>query len=342
MRKQLLVESIRVDGQTQSRVKISEVTVGEYAEAMKADTGAPFPAVTVFFDGTDYWLADGFHRLLAAQRIGRKNIAAEVKEGSRKDAAWASCAANQLHGLRRSIPDKLKAAGIALKLHPEKSDRMLAEHCGVGHRFVCEVRGELVKVAGLPALTARVGKDGKTRNLPTPKTQTVAEQGDGTGSGASWPPPRPEERSETGAESTVPAQGPAPTSRPPSRKAEGPVDGVGRLIPEDRLELWNRGSEVQSLLSAISMVRVALRKAQANRDPLYSEVPYSSTLIALDKAYNGVQVTKPYAVCAHCQGHGCKACGQRGLIGKWRWDLLPVELKKEVERLVKKGATNGE
>ena len=115
MRKQLLVESIRTDGQTQSRVKISDETVVEYAEAMKADVGVPFPPLTVYFDGTDYWLADGFHRLLAAQRIGRKNIAAEVTQGSRKDAAWASCAANQFHGLRRTNPDKRKCVTMALR-----------------------------------------------------------------------------------------------------------------------------------------------------------------------------------------------------------------------------------
>ena len=96
------------------------------------------------------------------------------------------------------------------------------------------------------------------------------------------------------------------------------------------------------MLSAISMIRVALRKAQANRDPLFAEVPYSSTLIDLNRAYDNVQVTLPYAVCAHCQGHGCKACGQRGLIGKCRWNRVPAELKKEIERQVEKGATKDE
>jgi len=350
MRKQLLVESIRIDGQTQSREKISEQTVIEYAEAMKANTGAPFPALIVFFDGTDYWLADGFHRLLAAQRIGRKNIAAEVKEGSRKDAAWAACAANQFHGLRRTNPDKRKCVTMALKLRPEKSDRLLADHCGVWNTFVGDVRRELVKAAGSPPPSSRVGKDGKTYASPSSKTQVVDSQGFKVGLNPTCPSPGPEERSETGAKSAVPAQGPAPAAKEASPQADipthstssGQVDGVGRRIPEDRLELWNRGGEVQELLSAISSVRVALRKAQASRDPLFAEVSYSSTLIHLDAAYSSVQVTKPYAVCAYCQGHGCKACGQRGLVGKWRWDLLPAELKKEIERLVKQGGGKDE
>ena len=186
MRKQLLVESIRVDGQTQSREKISEQTVIEYAEAMKADTGAPFPALSVFFDGTDYWLADGFHRLLAAQRIGRKNIAADVKDGTRKDAAWASCAANQLHGLRRTNPDKRKCVTIALKLHPEMSDRAISNHCGVERELAFLVRRQGV---GIPHPVARVGVDGKSYRLPLPKPQPIAPQGHGTGNVTSWPPP---------------------------------------------------------------------------------------------------------------------------------------------------------
>ena len=96
------------------------------------------------------------------------------------------------------------------------------------------------------------------------------------------------------------------------------------------------------MLTALSRVRVALREAQDTRDALYSEVPFSSAIAHLDQAYNAVQVAKPYAVCAFCQGHGCKACGQRGLVGKWRWDLVPVELRKEIERLVKKEAANGQ
>jgi len=240
MRKQLLVESIRIDGQTQSRVKISEVTVGEYAEAMKADVGVPFPPLTVYFDGTDYWLADGFHRLLAAQRIGRKNIAAEVTQGSRKDAAWASCAANQFHGLRRTNPDKRKCVTMALRLRPEKSDRLVAEHCGVWHTFVGDVRRELVKITGLPSPSSRVGKDGKSYPPASSKSQVVESKGLKVGLNPTWPPPGPEERAETGVESTTPAQGPAPASRPPHST------GSAGSPQASSLRVWASGSKTGS------------------------------------------------------------------------------------------------
>ena len=55
------IKSIRRDGGTQPRVAINQTTVEEYASDMKE--GASFPPVLLFFDSTDYWLADGYHRV---------------------------------------------------------------------------------------------------------------------------------------------------------------------------------------------------------------------------------------------------------------------------------------
>ena len=54
---------IRQDGGTQPRAEIWQDVVDDYAEQMTA--GATFPPIVVFYDGTHYWLADGFHRLAA-------------------------------------------------------------------------------------------------------------------------------------------------------------------------------------------------------------------------------------------------------------------------------------
>lgn len=365
MAKQLLVESIRIDGQTQSRERINADAVAEYAEAMKAQAGSAGPApawppVVVFWDGREYWLADGFHRVLAARSIGRKNIAADVRQGSREDAAWASCAANQTHGLRRSNADKRKAVEIALRLHSEMTDRAIAGHCGLSHPFVAEIRRQVVTVTTSGPRQSRVGRDGKNYPPPQSRSKTGAAQGPGsrpefTAGQGLGPPPRPEERP-----GFVPAAGSTPgqmqgvtgyaeeshavtgaaTVEAAGKTGRTPdylVDDLGRRIPEDRLPLWGRRQEVQDMLTALSRVRVALREAQDNRDPLFSEVPFSSALAHLDQAYNAVQVAKPYAVCAFCQGHGCNACGQRGLLGKFRWDtVVPKEHKEAVARLIEK------
>lgn len=64
----MLIANIRRDGGTQPRAGMNSNTVGEYTVAMRE--GQTFPPVTVYFDGTDHWLADGFHRTAAALKAG--------------------------------------------------------------------------------------------------------------------------------------------------------------------------------------------------------------------------------------------------------------------------------
>jgi hypothetical protein len=361
MKRELLVESIRIDGKTQSRAGINRETVTEYAEAMAVRaTGPrpPWPAVTVFFDGTEYWMADGFHRLLAAKEIGRKNISSDVQKGTRDDAAWAACAANLTHGLRRTNADKRRTVEIALKLHPEMSARAISGHCGVNDQLVRDVRSR----CGIPAPDRVVGTDGKS--YPA-QPATTAKQG---------PPPAAKEnihapslraelatagmlasettgkdvesekwtedsgKHERGSNEATGDGGRLDEKDESTRGLPCPVDDVGRTIPEELLPLWGRRREVQDLMTALSRVRVALRSAQEMRDPLFSEIPFSSALAHLDQAYDAVQVAKPYAVCAFCQGHGCEACRDRGLLSKFRWDsTVPREHKEAVGRLVDGG-----
>ncbi len=80
----LPITLIRRDGGTQPRVAINQTTVEEYADDMRE--GASFPPVLLFFDSTDYWLADGYHRVEAALSIGLNEIAAVVRQGSQRDA----------------------------------------------------------------------------------------------------------------------------------------------------------------------------------------------------------------------------------------------------------------
>ena len=103
----LSLDRIRIDGGTQSRAKIDQDVVVEYATAMQE--GAKFPPVTVFHDGAEYFLADGFHRYFAAKKAGSPGIKCDVKEGTLRDAILYSFGANHDHGLRRTTADKRKA-----------------------------------------------------------------------------------------------------------------------------------------------------------------------------------------------------------------------------------------
>ena len=133
------IEKIQTTG-TQSRVSVDTKTVDEYAEALQ--NGATLPPVTVFFDGTNYWLADGFHRLAAHRRPNRREIEVEQRDGTQRDAILHSVGANASHGLRRSNADKRRAVEMLLS-DPEWSqwsDREIAKQCAVSHPFVADVR----------------------------------------------------------------------------------------------------------------------------------------------------------------------------------------------------------
>jgi len=159
---QLNLHQIRTDGGTQPRAALHQDVILEYQEQMEA--GIAFPSPTVFFDGQEYWLADGFHRhAAAAGAFPGKPIECEVRQGTQGDAQWFSYSANQSHGLRRSNEDKQRAVRAALA-HPKAatlSNIQLAQHCGVDEGTVRKYRqnasSEFPKIA-----TRQVTRGGTT------------------------------------------------------------------------------------------------------------------------------------------------------------------------------------
>lgn len=138
------ISDIRTDGGTQSRAAINEETVSDYAEIMQHPETV-FPPITVYFDGKSYWLADGFHRVAAWQRVGRDEVPAEIRQGDRRQAILHSCGANAAHGLRRSNDDKRRAVMTLLEDNEwsKWSDREIGRRVRVSHTFVAKVRAGL-------------------------------------------------------------------------------------------------------------------------------------------------------------------------------------------------------
>lgn len=139
----LPVAHIRVDAGIQQRVQLNMFAVEDYAEAMRA--GATFPPVVVFSDGQDYWLADGFHRLAAAERAELETVAVDLRSGTRRDAILYAVGANADHGIRRTNADKRRAV-LTLLEDDEWSkweSPRIAHACSVTVRFVNGIRAEL-------------------------------------------------------------------------------------------------------------------------------------------------------------------------------------------------------
>ena len=140
---EIRIESIR-DGGTQMRAEMNTETVLEYAQEMVS--GTVFPPVVVYFDGTDHWLADGFHRREAAQKIRREVLEAEILQGTSRDAVLHGIGANANHGLRRTQEDKRRAIETILgdEEWSKWSDREIAKAAKVDHKTVGKVRRELL------------------------------------------------------------------------------------------------------------------------------------------------------------------------------------------------------
>lgn len=139
--KPLNISAIRIDGGTQSRSRILQDMVDDYAASM-AD-GAEFPPVVVFFDGKEYWLADGFHRYHATRKNKRASILANIRNGTVRDAILYSFGANGMHGMQMTNEDKRR---IVLEMLDDFewgqwSDREIARACHVSHPFVSKLRG---------------------------------------------------------------------------------------------------------------------------------------------------------------------------------------------------------
>lgn len=137
----LSIDFIRRDGGTQPRAALDAATVEAYAEAIRA--GAAFPPVVVFYDGTDHWLADGFHRVAAHEAAEFEEITVDIRAGTRREAVLFACGANETHGLRRTNEDKRRAVLLLLEdaEWSQWSDREIANRARVTHPFVAKLRG---------------------------------------------------------------------------------------------------------------------------------------------------------------------------------------------------------
>ena len=172
---QISLSTVRIDCGTQMRVNQNNYVVGEYAEQLA--NGAEFPPVTVFTDGTECWLADGFHRYFAHLKAGLDTIACEVRQGTLHDALEYACRANQTHGLQRTNADKRRAVEEYFKIpdHEELSNSEVAKRLGVSVPFVKEVR-ERQGVKASPKAHVGAGASEGIKRLNSPNEDEVIKR----------------------------------------------------------------------------------------------------------------------------------------------------------------------
>jgi len=167
-KKTLPIDVIRIDGGTQARTKIHEEMVLQYAENMR--DGDEFPPAVAFFDGKEYWLADGFHRYHAHKTNKKASMVCNIVNGTVRDAILYSYSANGKHGLPLSNDDKRR---IVKEIFDDFewgsfSDREIAKICNVSNTFVSKIRDSL----GID----NIYKKPKTVNVDTSKPEKSTKE----------------------------------------------------------------------------------------------------------------------------------------------------------------------
>jgi len=136
---------IKIDAGTQYRDTLDQDKVAEYADCM--ENGDKFPPMEVAFDGTHYYLWDGFTRYFAMHRSLPKLVEVNYRPGTLEDAQIWAMGANATHGQPRNTATKINVVQKALE-HPntrDLSDRDIAKLCKVSHPFVASIRNPEVK-----------------------------------------------------------------------------------------------------------------------------------------------------------------------------------------------------
>jgi len=143
MIKTLNLAVLRLDGDTQARLALSQEKVQEYAALM--EDGEEFRPIDAFFDGSDYWLADGFHRYFATKANKKTAIAVTVHNGTLEDAQLFPFAANKGHGLPPSSAD-LRHCIVRMLEHPVWkgwTNTAIAKHVGASSMTVGRVKAAM-------------------------------------------------------------------------------------------------------------------------------------------------------------------------------------------------------
>ncbi|MEU1408797.1 hypothetical protein ABZ471_42145 [Streptomyces sp. NPDC005728] len=107
---------------------------------------------------------DGAHRVHAALRSGRTEIAARLLDCDKAAAFVLSARAGAPHGRPPSRADRAAAAARIIRLHPHWSNRAVAAATGISDKTVSRIRAQS-STAHTAQSTTRLGRDGRLRPL---------------------------------------------------------------------------------------------------------------------------------------------------------------------------------
>lgn len=289
--------AIQIDRGTQFRARLNDDRVREYSELFTSKLEWPFDTpCEVFFDGSEYYLVDGFHRYHAARTAGFDGIVCNVRKGTLRDAIKFALSANAKHGLHRSNEDKRKAVAFALDDLEWRnlSSRMIADMCGVSQPFVDSLRKASESTDnGYQLSDKRVGKDGKARKTPEPKEETKVD---------------------------------------PPKDVWGDIDDEPEEKPSKPLPKTTMSQSPQELVASIHAAGESLQSLVKEMNRLSDQVggewidmqEVETRAKSLRKLIRGFA---HWVDCPECSGKGCNGCKKRGWLCADRKQFLDQRQK---------------
>lgn len=287
------IKDICLNGGTQQREVCPDV-MKRYS-ALMAD-GRKFRPVEIITDGKNNYMWDGFHRYFAHLRNGKKYIEANVVNGTRREAIFASFSANTENAFPRQAGT---VKGILEKIFKDaewsklpQSD--IARCVGCTRQFVSKIHSAVVNQ--LTKKTALTGS--KTAKSQKPGVQT--------------------EKMET-----------------PGNEAEIPVkkvlDSKGKQVPEHLIKYFERANEYRQMIRELNVMLKTVRDGKEKGDLFYRFIKIENLTAEINNVKRIFRFALPYAVCPYCGGDEnndeCRACDGAGFVNELTYKATPEELK---------------
>lgn len=288
--KALSIDLLRIDGDTQARVSINEDTVEDYAAIIAEGNGDwQMGPVDVFHDGSEYWLADGFHRTLAAIRVERASIPCIVHKGTQRDARIFGMTANDQHGLRMTRADKRRCVEWLLDNGGKMTQQKIAETAGVHVNTVKNVVAERREAENRKISAEQTTEQPTQTSVQTTEKVQIVPSGDAEEVPFDVPSP---EAPETGGDATI------------------VLDAVDRPVPDEKRAAHGLSGAIQS--SGRQLDAVLREVKELAKKPGGEFIDVASIEIDL-KALKGRLVGACYwSECPKCKGEGCHDCRKTG------------------------------
>ena len=99
-------------------------------------------------------------------------------------------------------------------------------------------------------------------------------------------------------------------------------DRVGNTIPKRLEAVFNRPGLFTMMEKQQEIASDVLSRIDSG-DELFSGIRRATIEAAFIDIQNLLKAEVPHAVCDWCYGEGCKACKDKGWVGRFVWDITP-------------------